>query len=205
MDKEVLKQIENQFSNPQEINGCPVCSLLMDFEFNLISKIQYSITKDKTVRGEIAAEGGFCDFHFRQFKKIANGKTNVQLLKSIIESGVFKKKDFVINCGICKEVNGYEKGIIETFSGFIRNNHAKLKFEKSHGICFDHLKMLAGLISDSESLEWLYKTHTNQIESLQVDFESMSNIKSFYEIDKNKRRLINILIEKLAGRKTRSL
>ncbi len=205
LNKEILELIENQFTNPEEINGCPVCSILMDFEFNYISKIQYSISKDKIIRDEIASEGGFCDFHFRQFKKIANGKTNISLLKSIIESDSYRKKDFVINCRICKEVDNYENESIRALLAFIDDKNAKLKFEKSHGICFEHFNMLSSLIFNSEILNWLHKTHINQIESLHSDFESMSKINSFYEIDRNKRKLINILIEKLAGRKTRSL
>lgn len=205
INNEIFQLIENQFDQIERINGCPICSILMDFEFNYISKIQYSITKDKTVREEIAAEGGFCDFHFRQFKKIANGKTNISLLKTIIENGAYKKHDFAIDCRICKEVDNYENESIKAFLMFIENNDAKLKFEQSYGICFEHFRMLTSLVSNSEILKWLYKTHVYQIESLHSDFESMSKIKSYYEIDRDKRKLINILIEKLAGRKTRSL
>ncbi len=205
INKEILQLLENQFEHPDEINGCPVCSILMDFEFKFISKIQYSITKDKTYREEIAAEGGFCDFHFRQFKKIANGKTNISLLKTIIESGSYKNKNFVIDCRICKEVDNYEEEAIQSFLVFLNDNDAKSKFEKSNGICFDHLRMLTKLIPDLETLEWFYNTHFNQISSLQSDFDAMNKIKSYYEIDRDKRKLINILIEKLAGRKTRSL
>lgn len=197
--------IQLSFREPEKIDGCIICSLVMDYEFNLISKLQFNISTDKIIREEVAAEGGFCDFHFRQFKKIANGKTNILLLKSIIESGSFRNKNFLANCRICSDINQYEQKVVEIFPFLFNNQNFRKSFENSIGICFDHLKMVTNIIENKNISDWLFNTHMNQIGRLQKDFDDMNKIKSFYEIDRNKRKLINILIEKLAGRKTRSL
>ena len=198
IEKELVRRISVE-------NGCPICAMIMDYEFNFISKVQYSVSKDKNVREEIALEGGFCDFHFRQFKKIANGKTNILLLKSIIEVGSYKNNNYSVKCRICKVVDAYEAEIVKSFPSLFNDQAFRLKFENGIGICFDHLNMIKTLIEDKTILEWLFVTHIKQIERLYQDFDDMSKIKSFYEIDRSKRKLINVLIEKLAGRKTRSL
>lgn len=204
-NKNLNKQIQKYFSGSDSNNGCPICAMMMDYEFDFISKIQYAVSNYKKTREEIASEGGFCDFHFRQFKKIANGKTNILLLKSIIEMGSYKNKNFSVKCRICKNVDEYEKEIVSSFSSYLNEPGFRTKFENSTGICFNHLGMIKTLIEDKTILEWLSDTHINQIERLYQDFDDMSKIKSFYEIDRSKRKLINVLIEKLAGRKTRSL
>lgn len=201
----INKQIQKYFSNSAKVVGCPICSMIMDYEFNFISKIQYAVSNEKKTREEIAAEGGFCDFHFRQFKKIANGKTNILLLKSIIEVGAYKRKNFSVNCRICLDIDVYESEIIKSLSYFITDQNFRLNFESSIGICFNHLQMVTIRLEDKKIIEWLIDTHIKQIELMHKDFDDMSKIKSFYEIDRDKRKLINILIEKLAGRKTRSL
>lgn len=208
MDKQeivsIIENVQELFNNSRK-SGCPLCSMLSDYEFNLLAQTQYDVVNNEKIRNQIAQNGGFCDFHFRQFKKIANGKTNILLLKSIIEAGSYKKKNFTINCDICKSVDIYESEIIKTLPSFLNDKSFRSGFEKSSGICFNHLNMVIELISDKDILTWLINTHVKQIERLQADFNQMNGIESFYEIDLSKRKLINILIEKLAGRKTRSL
>lgn len=208
MDKQEIKSLSenvHELFNNSKKSGCPLCSMISDYEFNLLAQIQYDVVNNEIVRNKIAHNGGFCDFHFRQFKKIANGKTNILLLKTIIEAGSYKKIIFTINCDICNAVGIYEAEIVKTLPSFFNDQNFRSGFEKSIGICFNHLDMVKELITDKDILTWLINTHVIQIERLQADFNQMNGIESFYEIDLSKRKLINILIEKLAGRKTRSL
>ena len=199
---------ENKKSTKEELseristeNGCPLCSMMMDYEFNQIAHIQYEVSNNKIIREMIASEGGFCDFHFRQFRKIANGKTNISLLKSIIEAGAYKEENFQIECRLCKSVNEYEYNLLRVFAEFLSEKEKRTQHEKTNGICFSHLKRLNDFIEDENTKCWLHKVHIEQIERMQTDFDFMNALKSFYEIDREKRKLINILIEKLAGKK----
>jgi hypothetical protein len=186
-------------------SGCPLCSLVMDFEFNELARIQFEVTTDKAARDNIAVRGGFCDFHFRQFKKIASGKTNIRILKSILDTGVYKKKDFKIDCLICKTVDDFESELIKVVNEFLLEPESRTKLEKTDGFCFPHMNDVSNLSKDENLKDWLCKIYIEQIERMKSDFDSMDNVKSYYEIDLKKRKLINILIEKLAGRKTRSM
>jgi len=200
--KNINAELIEKLSNNK---GCPLCSAIIDFEFDQFSKLQYEITHNEEIRRQIAMDGGFCDFHFRQFKKIANGKTNILLLKAIVHSEVYKQKKFSIKCRICESINEYEEKLLRTFMDYLFDNKARMNFQMSNGICFVHLNLLNKFKDFNEILEWLHKVHVEQIKKMQTDFDDMSQYKSFYEIAPEKRMLINILIEKLAGRKTGGL
>lgn len=184
--------------------GCPLCSVVLDYEFEFLAKLQYKVSNDSSFRKEIANKGGFCDYHFRQFKKIANKKTNILLLKSIIEEKFYHKEKFIIDCCICKAVNNYERKCIETFIKIFQDDINKKKYEETNGICFIHLMQIKNITGDINFIHWLEKNYIQHIEKLGPVFEEMSN-RSFYEIEREKRMLINVLIEKLTGRKSRSL
>lgn len=184
---------------------CPLCSLVMDFEFDFLAKLQYEVANEESIRREIAREGGFCDFHFRQFKKIAGGKTNILLLKTIIDEKYYEENALEIHCRVCKAVNEFENNLIDNFVKFLSEKENRIKFDSTNGICSVHLQLSLNKISDNNIKIWLQNSYTKQIERMQKDFDEMINHNSFYEIDREKRKLINILIEKLAGRKTSGL
>ncbi len=185
--------------------GCPVCSAIIDYEFDLLSKLQYEIHNNESIRKEVAEEGGFCDFHFRQFKKIASGLTNIALLKSLIESSSYKKDNFKIECRLCKQIDSYENSLISAQIELLKEESFKKKFYNTTGLCFEHFRQVISMCDNENIKNWLKEIHVVQIEKMQSDFEYMLQFKSFYEIDREKRKLINIMIEKFAGRKTHAL
>lgn len=202
----IIGEIENTIMiKLKSENGCPICSIVLDYEFNLIAKLQYEITYNEKLRKEVANEGGLCDFHFRQFRKIANGKTNILFLKTIIEEGAYKKENFSIECRLCKGVTKYEKTIIEKFINIIKIEENKEEFVHSRGICFEHIKLVYNLIDDEKTKLWLQKVNIEQIENLKTEYDYMSNVNSYYEIDRKMRSLISSLIQKLTGRKSSGL
>jgi hypothetical protein len=200
MDEKIKNKILEKMSKKR---GCPLCSLISDHELSVLSKLQYLINHEEKIRIEIAVEGGYCDFHFRQFKKIANGKTNIILLKTILEYGVFNA-DYKIQCRICKLVDDFEKNLIKTGYELLKNEKFRNKFTAMPGLCFPHLKEVTKLCTKDLS-EKVWEINAVQFKQILHDFTEMQQIKSFYEIDRWKRDLINIFIEKLAGRRTRGL
>ncbi len=185
--------------------GCAVCSAIIDYEFDLLSKLQYEIHNNESIRKEVAEEGGFCNFHFRQFKKIASGLTNIALLKSLIESSSYKKDNFKIECRLCKQIDSYENSLISAQIELLKEESFKKKFYNTTGLCFEHFRQVISMCDNENIKNWLKEIHVVQIEKMQSDFEYMLQFKSFYEIDREKRKLINIMIEKFAGRKTHAL
>lgn len=185
--------------------GCPVCNAIIDYEFDLLSKLQYEIHNNESVRKEVAEEGGFCDFHFRQFKKVAGGFTNIALLKSLIESSNYVYDNFRINCRLCKQVDSFENSLITAQNELLKDESFKKKFCDTIGLCFEHFNQLFSICDNEEIKNWLKEIHIKQIKRMREDFDFMLTFKSFYEIDREKRALINTMIEKFAGRKTHAL
>ncbi len=185
--------------------GCPVCNAIIDYEFDLLSKLQYEIHNNESVRKEVAEEGGFCDFHFRQFKKVAGGFTNIALLKSLIESSSYADNNFRINCRLCKQVDSFENSLITAQYELLKDESFKKKFCDTIGLCFEHFDQVILICNDENLKIWLKEIHINQIKRMREDFDFMLTFKSFYEIDREKRALINTMIEKFAGRKTHAL
>jgi hypothetical protein len=192
---EIIKKIKSKIN-------CPLCSIITDYEFNLLAKIQYDITFDENFRKQIASEGGFCDFHFRQFKKIANAKTNMFLLLSIIESEVYMNIDFENHCRICKSIDLLEKKLIENAVDLFHDFEFQDIFKNSYGLCNVHIKTVLQGIKEEELRNWIIKTHREQIERLKLDLNSMISVESYFEISADKRKLIGFIIEKFAGRKS---
>lgn len=185
--------------------GCPICNAIIDYEFDLLSKLQYEIHNNEKLRKEVADEGGFCDFHFRQFKKVAGGLTNIALLKSLIESISYKKDNYKIDCRLCKQVNSFENFLVKAQDELLKDESFRQEFSGTTGLCFEHFNMVITVCGNIEIKEWLNEIHIEQIKRMRTAFEGMLKYKSFIEIDREKRALINVMIEKFAGRKTHAL
>jgi hypothetical protein len=188
-----------------ENKGCPVCSLVNDYEFDLLAKLQYKITREKKVRSEIALHRGFCGFHFRRFKKISNWKTKIFLLKDLIEINDFNVLEFLPDCCICSSIGKYEEEILPFAINLLKKEEFKQQFAKTLGLCYPHLNMMKKMINSEELISWLTRANEKQIKRTLKDLNEMAVIKSYYEIDFEKRELVNSLIEKLAGRETKGL
>ncbi len=199
VEKDFKEKIKKIMAESEE---CPVCSIAIDYEFDMLAKIQYDITHDESLRAEVAKEGGFCDFHFKQFKRIANFKTSTLLLQSILENGFFKNITAEIDCRICKTVNQIERDLINDLAVLFNDVNFRNKFEKSNGVCAVHLKDILKVIDQEELKEWLIKTHREQIERFKPILEELNSANSYWNIEMSKREFVNLLIQKFAGRKT---
>lgn len=184
---------------------CPICSLVTDYEFDLLAKIQFQIAYNENVRNSLALDGGFCDFHFRRFKKISSGKTKILLLKSLVEKADLSRFNFMPKCTVCYSIDKYEKELIKTELELLKRNDFKKLFSESLGLCFAHLRNLIDVSDSTQLNDWLTNINTLQFKRTLADIDEMLKIKSFYEVAPEKRRLINSLIQKLAGRETRGL
>jgi hypothetical protein len=197
--KDLDEGIINKMGNE---HGCPICSLLLEYEFDMLAKIQFGITHDKSLRMEVASEGGFCDFHFRQFKRIANFKTNTMLLQAIVESGYYKNVVAEINCRFCRVIDKAENELINDMAELLANIDFQNRYEQSNGVCVVHLKRILETIKQDDLKEQLIKIHCEQVERLKLILEELNSAESYWNIEMGKREFVNILIQKFAGRKT---
>ena len=194
-------------SKMRKESRCPVCVLVQEKEFSLLSHLQYRVSQHKRVRKSIAAENGFCDFHFRQFRKIANNRTNAALLLSFIEEyrkGVqrYPRNGFPkhVHCRLCNALDAYDKKLEIVMATILRNAMYRKLYVKSSGLCLLHERSVERSLRSIEAKRWLKETQLHQLISKIPMLEHVV-AKSYYDTTAEERGTIPSLVEKFVGRK----
>lgn len=180
---------------------CPICALIQEEEFTLISKLQYDVTHDETVRKKLPAVSPFCDFHFRQFRKVANNETNALLLIAYIEHFRTNDKTVINDCGVCKKLDEYEHVLIEAMTALVKNASHRTTFAASNGICFLHEAGVGRASNSSEIIQWLAEIQQQQLEREISSLQHLTKT-SYYNSTAYERGAIVRVVEKIVGRKS---
>jgi hypothetical protein len=196
-EEKILKKIE-------ESMRCPLCSLVDGEEFNMLSHLQYDVSQDPEVREAVAREGGFCEFHFRQFRKIANARTNALLLIALVEQ--FSKRDnhLTLNCRLCAHLDDYEAHLIEAVISLLKETSFRENYEMHTGLCLEHLSAVRPLMVDDDLQRWLNDVCRIQMQRETASLEQMAT-KSYYDTSRLVRGSVSRTVEKFVGRRALSL
>jgi hypothetical protein len=186
------------------LNRCSLCSMLDDEEFEMLSRLQYDVTHDPVTRERIAVEGGFCEFHFRQFRKIANSKTHAILLLSLVKHYLASSCVLDVHCRLCDHLDGCQQQLIEDFARLFSRRTFLQVYEESPGLCRDHLAMVIESLSSPDGKELLLDLHRRQMERELRLLDEMAS-RSYYETSREARRSILRTVEKFVGRRVLSL
>jgi hypothetical protein len=179
---------------------CPICSVLEDLEFRHLSKLQYTVTHDNSIRVQLALLGGFCAFHFRKFGKIANAQTNALLLHAIFEDWKNQKRNtYGNNCMICQQNSENEEALLEAFALYFRNENFFTLFRSSAGLCFNHHFLISERLNNTNEIEKLIQLREEHIERLMNGVDTMIHT-SYFQTRADERRAIPCMVEKLVGR-----
>jgi hypothetical protein len=186
---------------------CPICVLVQEEEFSLLSRLQYDVSQNERVRTLIARNGGFCDFHFRQFRKIANNRTNALLLLSFIETyrkGAQRSRRIGfpkhVHCRLCKTLEGYEKKLEVIIARVLNVESDRKLYSKSSGLCFLHEQAVERLLHSSAVRQWLKETKLQQMLRKIPMLEHLAT-KSYYDTSAVERGTIACAVETFVGRK----
>lgn len=188
----------------EESMRCPLCSLVDGEEFNMLSRLQYDVSHDPAVREAIAREGGFCEFHFRQFRKIANAKTNALLLIALVERYSQRDNHLTVHCRLCAHLDDYEGHLIEAVISLLKESPFRADYENHTGLCLDHLSAVRPLIADEELQRWLDELSRIQMQRETASLEQMAT-KSYYDTSRLARGSVARIVEKFVGRRALSL
>ncbi len=181
-----------------ESTYCPLCNLLDKKEFDMLCSLQFDVSHDPATRDSVAAEGGFCDFHFRQFYRLANAKTNALLLAALVGLYAGRQNHIVIRCRICAVMNDYEHQLLEAVMNLFNDGSFRKGYTNHSGMCWEHLDAVRR--THPELNEWF---DAAQQEQLQREIPLLEQIvtKSYYETSHRARSAVTRTIEKFVGRK----
>jgi hypothetical protein len=183
---------------------CPLCAALQDREFDILAHLQYVVTLDPAIRHAVAAEGGFCDFHFRQFRKLANAQTNALLLITLVHEYCRRGSALPLRCRLCAELASYENNLLEEMARLLGDNSVRDLYEQSSGLCVSHMHSF-GQRSQNPDIKSL--VNNIQILQMQRDLPALTAMseRSFFETNQSQRSSIARVVEKLVGRKALGL
>jgi hypothetical protein len=180
---------------------CPICALVQEEEFTLISKLQYDVTNDERLRKEFPAQGTFCDFHFRQFRKVANNETNALLLISFIEHFRANGMEAHGDCSVCLKLNDYEGALTTAMASLLKNESYRTAYAASNGVCFHHEEDVGKASGSAEIIHWLSEMQQQQLQREIPPLQHLANA-SYYNTTAYERGAIVRVVEKIVGRKS---
>jgi len=196
-----MTEYEQRISRKMEQSlYCPLCSLVDDAEFEMLSMLQYDVTRQPDTREAVANEGGFCEYHFRQFRKIANAKTNALLLKVMVERFAQPETQFVVNCRFCNHLDEYEGQLVKTISHMLAESSFQVFYAEHRGMCKRHLRSAEAMVSDEATRGWLEEVHRSQM-LREIPFLEQLATKSYYDTSRLERGSVSRSIEKFVGRR----
>ena len=192
-EQRILKQMEQSLY-------CPVCSLLEEEEFSMMANLQYDVTHRPELRETVTEEGGFRDYHFRQFRKIASAKTNVLVLMAMIARYVQPGKQFVVHCRFCGHLDPYQGRLIEAISFMLMENSFRTSYTDYRGMCKRQLESVEAGLSDEPTRGWLKEVHRDQMLK-EIPYVELVATKSYYDTCGFARGSVYRTTEKFLGRR----
>jgi len=193
--------LEDRLKNKLEkFLRCPVCALLDDFEFDVLCTLQFDVIHDNTLRNTIASEGGFCDFHFRQFRKVANSKTNALLLLAIINHYMQSNMEYSLHCRLCKASAEYEHTLLASFLSLIEDSAFREVYANQCGLCIGHLGSLLAIDTTVTMKAWLNEVLRATVRKDIPALQEMATL-SYFETAPSSRGSIVRSTERFAGRR----
>jgi hypothetical protein len=196
-ERNIIKKME-------ESGRCPVCHMMDNEEFDMLSHIQYDVTHNPEVREAIVDEGGFCEFHFRQFRKIANARSNSLLMTAMVERYSQPENEFTINCRFCFHLDEMERNLLVAVRSLLKDKAFREKYAAHTGLCLGHLDAVIRQIDQIEMKKWLARIQREQMKQEIPYLEQMAT-QSYYDTSNVARGSLVRTVEKFVGRRTLSM
>jgi len=183
---------------------CPICALVEDREFTVLSHLQYEVTHDRDVRSAIVNEGGFCVYHFRQFRKLANSETNARLLTDLVSEYLRRGERIPIHCRVCIALDAYEQSLCEATAHFLESEAGRSVFDEGAGLCLNHQGNVSSAFGDPTLRRWLNESQNHRMQQDLPALEAMMN-HSYFDSTRSQRSAIPRCVERFVGRKALGL
>jgi hypothetical protein len=177
---------------------CPVCSVIEDFEYDQLAHLQYDITENANIRRQVANRGGFCSFHFRQFRKLASERTNALLLHEMVACHLDGRSPAKLDCPVCSRTKDHEGELVKALISLLETREARFQYSESSGLCISHSRKATELASSQEIRDFLRDSQLRQFSKLSHTLDKMI-AKAYLDTTTQERGAIPTTVEKFAG------
>ena len=130
-----------------EKEGCPICAVIAEYEFQLLANLQKDIGEQDDVQKEIINHGLFCNYHYHALLTMSNrqnlAKFLIAFLHNFTEDQYYFLSWWENRCYICGKREQVVAALLPSFLSLYENDDVfKRTFLKHSWLCLPHLKML---------------------------------------------------------------
>lgn len=196
-DKTIVDKIKSE-------GHCPICTILREHEFDTLCQLQYEVTRDEQVRRAISIEGGFCEFHFRQFRRVANSMTNALLLLELVQQYAETGGGLPVACRLCRDLNLLEDGLVRTLARLLGTDEFREVYAAGRGVCIKHMHHVQSLDIPPALKNWIAGKQLEQMKGFVEGLKELATT-PYYDTRSEVRSYTALTIEKFVGRKALGL
>ncbi len=154
-------------------NDCPVCKRNTDAAFNYVDNLLYENVNDDFVRKELKKNIGFCKEHAELLLKIRDSlgvaiiyNSLLDNFQDILNNGSYKQFLKREDCPVCNLIKTQTDQSIKTLLTYFYDQEFREQFEKTNGLCANHLVKLLISSDKKEQKEYYLTFHQNKINEL---------------------------------------
>jgi hypothetical protein len=158
-----------------KLQGCPICHLLSKAARRQITELLYEEVNDPYVKDQLRNSLGFCYSHALMLLQSGDSFGIALIYRDLIKHIYDKLKDrnrkyliSVQECPICDSDKESTKNHINTLLLHINDQKLQGEFERSSGLCLQHLRMTLER-SNGNVREYLFTIHEQKLSRLLDD------------------------------------
>ncbi|MFA3783437.1 DUF6062 family protein [Melioribacteraceae bacterium 4301-Me] len=175
-----------------EEDGCPICNGNKKEAYNYLDNLLYENVNDNKIRNQLRSSLGFCKEHSQLLIQINDSLGTAIIYNDLLSYfgkkltadhfKTFKKKE---KCHVCKIVEEETLNNLHLLISYSDDSEFKNAFEKSSGLCAEHLISLLFLCKNKDSMEYFIRFHKEKIEMMRKNLEELIR-KNDYRFRKEK-------------------
>ncbi|HBC88601.1 MAG TPA: hypothetical protein DCZ94_16765 [Lentisphaeria bacterium] len=167
-------------------NGCPLCFIMKERLDKFLYNFLDETVTDVDTRLRIRKNFGFCHAHAWMLQKSENCLGQGIIYQDLVETfhkihlspsdpkKTRKALDRLLadrKCIFCEHVGGIEKRYLEVFSGNFDMPEVKAAYEKSQGLCLNHMAMAVRTWRNSKTISSYLEVESVKLKELDAELK----------------------------------
>ncbi|MCE4615007.1 MAG: DUF6062 family protein [Desulfurococcales archaeon] len=198
------------FKDSLKNGNCPICTILGNYEVNILESILYERVNDPEVRRKFIDSMGLCKYHAWLIVELSERSTLVDnlgpsllyrdILAKYIRDGHSSKKG---TCPICRDVASYEKMIVKWIAKCMDNSDwfRSLYANGKAVFCDNHYHRIIGQMRNPHAIKEFESIHRDKLKSILIRIESYISKKDYRSKEEIKEEEVYAWIDALKALK----
>lgn len=143
------------------IEGCPLCSMVVDREKRYASSLFYENVNDVLIRKKFREARGFCEVHSNLLLEAGDPLGLAIIMNDLVAEVIAhpEKGSVDKDCPLCQFFQEVENRLIDNFPRYLLQADFRAKFQTSSGFCYRHYTRISKGIKDKSLNQWFLQIH----------------------------------------------